>query len=233
MIWIKQYPLVICLMMAIFACGEKPKNIPHYTISKIFKSDTITIVNVHIGNRMTPDQLLLIAYRLKSDSAGLRNLEIHYLLPGNMETSAGDHSYYASVRYLKDDEVKPTDTIKDYNDEVVRLKMFGLSRDRAKQLLSFQPKEIAAKNVLGRFIDDYNHTVIIPFKDTSDTLYIIELDSTAKVVSATVPQKVVEDGIEKWLVSPSGDYITLKNNVLTQYAADGLGMPFNSIKSGI
>ncbi len=103
-------------------------------------------------------------------------------------------------------------------------------------MLALQPKEIADKNVLGRFIDDYNHTVIIPFNDPSDkknSLYIIELDSTASVVSRTIPQKVVNDGVEKWLVTKNGDYITLKNNVLTQYAADGLGVPFNSIKSGI
>ena len=88
--------------------------------------------------------------------------------------------------------------------------------------------------MLGRFIDDYNHTVIIPFTDPLDEkkdLYIIELDSTAKIVSATMPQKV-NDGFEKWLVTPNGDYITLKDSVLTQYAADGLGVPFNSIKSG-
>jgi len=185
---------------------------------------------------MTATELVLIAGKLKTDSSQIKSLEIHYLLPGNAETSAGDNSYYASARFIKDNEIKPTDTLKDDNGNVVRLKIFGLSSEKAKLLLTLQPKEIAGKNVLGRFIDDYNHTVIIPFKDPfdkKDDLYIIEFDSTATAVSKTVPQKVNDGGVEKWLVTQNGDYITLKDNVLTQYAADGLGVPFNSIKSGI
>ncbi|HAL82666.1 MAG TPA: hypothetical protein DCO83_10865 [Mucilaginibacter sp.] len=115
------------------------------------------------------------------------------------------------------------------------MKVFGLSRKQATRLLTLQPNEIKGKNVLGRFIDDYNHTVIIPFNDPLDKkgdLYIIELDSTAKAVSRTVPQKVVEDGIDKWLVTQNGDYLIIRNKVLGQYAADGMGVPFNSIKAG-
>jgi hypothetical protein len=226
---------ICCLALSFFAC-KKQQNIPQYTISKVFKSDTLNTVNVHIGNRMTAGQLLLIAGKLKSDSAQIQNLAIHYLLPGNTDISMGDNSYYASARYVKENDVKPTDTLKDDNGNVFRIKIFGLNREQAKHLLSLQPKEIAGKNVLGRFIDDYNHTVIIPFMDKFDKkndLYIIELDSTAKIVSATVPQKIIEGGIEKWLVTQNGDYLTLKNSVLTQYAANGLGVPFNSIKSGI
>ena len=48
-----------------------------------------------------------------------------------------------------------------------------------------------------------------------------------------MPLKKNEDGIEKWLVTQNGDYITIKNNVLSQFAADGLGLPFNCIKAGI
>lgn len=227
---------VCWVVLSAFSCNSKPPNIPHYAVSKIFKSDLVNTINVHINNRMSAARLILIAGKLKTDSTQLQNLTIHYLLPGNTDVSAGDNSYYAAVRFVGPNEVKSTDTLKDNNGNAVRLKIFGLDSARAKRLLSMQPKEIAGKNVLGRFIDDYNHTVIIPFNDPLDkknSLYIIELDSTAKVVSATVPQKVAADGIEKWLVTQNGDYITLKNNVLTQYAADGLGVPFNSIKSGI
>jgi hypothetical protein len=225
-----------CLMMSVISCGKKVQPVPGYTVSKVFKTDSVITINVHINNRMAAAQLVLIAGKLKTDSSQIKSLEIHYLLPGNAETSAGDNSYYASARYIKVNEIKPADTLKDNNGNVVRLKIFGVSAEKAKLLLTLRPKEIAGKNLLGRFIDDYNHTVIIPFNDPFDKkedLYIIELDSTAKVVSATVPQKVVDGGVEKWLVTQNGDYITLKNNVLTQYAADGLGVPFNSIKSGI
>ena len=225
-----------CLAITLFSCSKKTQNIPPYTVSKVFKSDSVTTINVHINNRVAAPQLVLIAGKLKTDSSQIKSLEIHYLLPGNAETSAGDNSYYASAKYIKDNEIKPTDTLKDDNGNVVRLKIFGLSSAKAKLLLTLQPKEIVAKNVLGRFIDDYNHTVIIPFKDPldkKDDLYVIEFDSTATAVSKTVPQKVIDGGVEKWLVTQNGDYIILKNNVLTQYAADGLGVPFNSIKSGI
>jgi len=228
--------IVVCFLLIGFLGCKNSKNVPPYVVSKIFKSDTLTTVNVHINNRLTSPELVLVAGKLKADSAKIQNLEIHYLLPGNTETSAGDHSFYASARYLKDTEVKPADTVKDDNGIFLRLKIFGLSRKQANNLLSLHPDEIKGKNVLGRFIDDYNHTVIIPFNDPLDKkngLYIIELDSTAKVVSATVPQKVVEDGIDKWLVTQNGDYLIIRNKVLGQYAADGMGVPFNSIKSGI
>ncbi len=230
-----KYIIPATVMFTVAACTKKAQNVPHYTVSKEFKSDTLTTVNVHIDNRLTTAQLVLIAGKLKTDSAQIQNLAIHYLLPGNTDLSAGDNSYYASARFLKDNQALATDTLKDDNGNIVRIKLFGLSSAQAKQLLALNPKEIAGKNVLGRFIDDYNQTVIIPFKDPvdkKDDLYVIELDSTAKIVSATIPQKKVEDGVEKWLVTQNGDYITVKDSVLAQYAVDDMGVPFNSIKSG-
>ncbi len=223
------------LLTSVFAC-KKPQDIPHYTVSKIFKTDTATTVNVHIASRMTRQQLVLIAGKVKKDSSQIQNLRISFLLPGNSETSAGDNSYYASAKFIDAAKVASYDTLKDGDGNVLRLKVFGLSQTQAKHLLSLQPKEIANKNVMGRFIDDYNHTVIIPFDDPLDEkkeVYIIELDSAAKVVSATIPVKVKDAGIEKWLVTQHGDYMILKDSVLTQFGADGLGLPFNSIKSGI
>jgi hypothetical protein len=236
MIYLKRYIIVISLFGVLFSCGKKPKEIPAFTVSKEFKTDSVTTVNVHIANRMKLSQLALIAGKVKADSASIKNLEVHYLLPGNSEIAAGDNSYYASAKVLKESDIKPTDTLKDDNGTVFRIRLFGLDSMKAQKLLTLQPKEIENKSVLGRFIDDYNHTVIIPFKDTLDkkgNLYIIELDSTAKVVSATMSLKEISGNDEKWMVTQSGDYITIKNNVLSQFAADGLGLPFNSIKSGI
>ncbi|MDB5008117.1 MAG: hypothetical protein JWP45_2510 [Mucilaginibacter sp.] len=228
--------ILAALSGGFLACKKPAQNIPRYTVSKVFKSDTLTTVNVHINNRLTTAELLSIAGKLKSDSTQLQNLKICYLLPGNTDVSAGDNSYYAAARYVRENDVKPADTLKDDKDNVFRIKIFGLSQEQVKHLLSLQPKEIIDKNVLGKYIDDYSHTVIIPFKDipeNNDKLYVIELDSAAKVVSATMPLKVKDSKGERWQVTQNGDYITIKDSVLTQYAADGLGMPFNSIKSGI
>jgi len=221
--------------MALFAC-KKPQEVPHYTVSKVTKTDTLTTVNVHIGSRMKSSDLMLIAGKIKKDSAKLQNLKVAFLLPGNTEISAGDHSYYASAKFVNANQVASFDTLKDNEGNVVRLKIFGLSQPQVTHLLSLQPKEITGKNVLGRFIDDYNHTVIIPFDDPTDKkreVYIIEIDSAAKVVSGTIPHILNDGGVEKWLVTEHGDYITLKDSVLTQFAGDGLGIPFNSIKAGI
>ena len=155
--------LTIIFFVSLFSCGKKAAIIPPFTVSKIFKTDTLTTVNVHIASRMKLNPLLLIAGKLKTDSAKIQNLEIHYLLPGNAEITAGDNSYYASARYLKENEVKPTDTLKDNNGNNLRITIFGLSAEKAKTLLALKLKEIEGKNILGKFIDDYNHTVIIPF----------------------------------------------------------------------
>jgi hypothetical protein len=222
--------------MAVFSCAKKQQNIPHYSISKEFKSDTLTTIDVHIASRFSVAQLVLIAGKIKADSAKIANLAIHYLLPGNTDLSAGDHSLYATIRYLKDNEVKQSDSLKDGEDNKLRLTVFGLDSAKAQALLALQPDVIVGKMVLGRFVDDYDRTLILPFKDPTDKkdeLFVIELNVTGNIVSSTVPQKVVEDGIEKWMVDKNGDYITIKDSVLAQYGSDGLGLPFNSIKSGI
>jgi hypothetical protein len=226
--------LMACLGLAV-SCSKKQQIIPHFTISKIFRTDTLTTVNVHIANRLPAAQLVLIAGKIKVDSAKITNLTIHYLLPGNADVSAGDHSFYAALRYLKDNQVKPTDSVKDDNGNAVRLNVFGLDSAKAEALLALQPDVIVGKNVLGKFVDDYAKTLIIPFKDPTDKkdeLFVIELNAMGNIVSSTVPQKDMGDGVEKWLVDKNGDYITIKDSVLAQYGSEGLGLPFNSIKSG-
>lgn len=232
---LKNSLVIFGLMLSMVAC-KKSRDIPHYTVSKVIKTDTVTTVNVHIASRISRGDLLLIAGQVKEDSSQLKNLKVSFLLPGNSEISAGDNSYYASARFIDAGKPALSDTVKDYNGNYVRLKIFGISNEQAKHLLGMQPHEIAGKNVLGKFIDDYNHTVIIPFNDPHDPkkeIYIIELDSTANVVSKTIPQVVKDGNTNKWIVTQHGDYMTLKDSVLTQFGADGLGMPFNSIKAGI
>jgi hypothetical protein len=227
--------IAIGLLMSTVAC-KKPQEVPHYTVSKVITTDTLTTVNVHIAGRIKSSDLVLIAGKVKKDSAKLQNLKISFLLPGNTEISAGENSYYASAKFVNANQVASFDTLKDDDGNVVRLKIFGLSQPQVKRLLSLKPKELIGKNVLGRFVDDYNHTLIIPFEDPTDKkreVYIIEIDSTAKVLSGTIPKLVTDGGIEKWLVTEHGDYMTLKDSVLTQFAGDGLGIPFNSLKSGI
>ena len=117
-----------------------------------------------------------------------------------------------------------------------RLNSFGLDSVKGQQLLSVQPVVTVGKTKLGRFVDDYSKTVLISCKDPTDKkdeLFVIELNATGTIVSATVPQKKMEDGGEKWIVDKNGDYITIKDSVLSQFGSSDLGLPFNSIKAGI
>lgn len=224
--------IIAVTALCFFACKKPTLSVPQYTIAKIIKSDTANTLNVHIGSRLNQHDLFLIVSKVKADSATIRNLRIAYLLPGNSETSSGEHSYYAEAKYIKEKDVLPTDTLKDDKGNVFRIIIFGMNQAQVKQLLSQQPKEIAGKKVLGRFIDDYSHVVIIPFRDEKDSLRIIELDSAAKA-TGTIPQRVKDGTLEKWVVSQGGDYMILKDSVLSLFGAQSFGLPFNSIKSGI
>ena len=221
-------------MMVTFGCTKK--EVPHYTISRVVKSDTASKLTVNIKGRLNQADLLSITSKIKADSAALPNLQLCYLLPGHNDKNTIVNNFYAIAKYPNTAVVNMQDTLKDADGNVVRLKITGLSDKAAKELLALNPKEIQGKNVLGRFVDDNNQTVIIPFTEPNDPkkeLYIIELDAAGKVVSATVPMLDNKDGVEKWVVSHRGDYCTIKDSVLTQYSVDDLGLPYNSIKSGI
>ncbi|WP_183563955.1 hypothetical protein [Mucilaginibacter sp. SP1R1] len=227
---------LFCFLVALAALGCSKREVPHYTISRLVKSDTASKLTVNISKRMTQADLLNIAAKIRTDSSALPNLQLCYILPGHNDKNTGDNNFYAIAKYPNKDRVTMQDTLKDADGNAVRLKITGLTEQSAKHLLGLNPKEIAGKNILGRFIDDYNDTVIIPFTEPNDPkheIYIIELDSTGKVVSATVPMLDNKDGVQKLIVTHRGDYCTLKDSVLTQYSIDDLGLPYNSIKSGI
>jgi hypothetical protein len=227
---------VYVLSIALFASACTKKDVAWYKISKVIKSDTASKVIVNIQTRLTKDQLLGIAGKIKSDSAALPNLQLCYMLPGHSDKNTGSNNFYAIAKYPSGQTATMLDTLKDSEGKVVRLKITGVSAQTAQKLVGFHPKELKDQNFYGHFIDDNNHTVIIPFRDLTDSkkeYYILELDTTGKVVSATIPTVVTKDGIEKWFVTDRGDYITLKDSILTQYSVDDLGLPYNSIKSGL
>jgi hypothetical protein len=228
------YILLCLITLSVFSCTKK--EVPQYTISKVIKSDTASKMLVHINSRLTKDQLLSIAGKIKSDSSALPNLQLCYLLPGHSDKNTGSNNFYAIAKYPNAQMATMQDTLKDADGNIVRLKVTGVSAQTAKKLLALHPKELKDQNFFGHFIDDNNQTVIIPFRDFTDPkkeLYILELDTTGKVVSATIPTVVKKDGEERWMVTDRGDYITLKDSILSQYSIDDLGLPYNSIKSGL
>jgi hypothetical protein len=226
--------LLLFIVFTVVSC--KKKDVPNYTISKVNKSDTASQVIVHIGTRLTEAQLLNIAGKIKSDSSALPNLQLCYMLPGHSDKNTGLNNFYAIVKYPSAELATMQDTLKDSEGNVVRLKLTGVSAAMAKKLIGLHPAELKAQTFLGHFVDDNNHTVIIPFHDINTPkkeLYILELDTTGKVVSATIPTVVKQDGVEKWMVTDRGDYMILKDSILSQYSIDDMGLPYNSIKSGL
>ena len=228
--------ILFCFIVMLMTFGCAKKDVPKYTISRVVKSDTATLLTVNISSRLTESQLLSIAGKIKSDSSKLPNLQLCYLLNGHKDRNTSDNNFYAIAKYPNADKVIMQDTLKDTDGNFVRLKITGISAQVAKHLLELNPKEIAGKNIVGRFVDDNNHTLIVPFYEPADPkkeLYVMELDTAGKVVSATVPMIVTKDGMERYVVSHRGDYITIKDSVLTQYSIDDAGLPYNSIKAGL
>jgi hypothetical protein len=228
------YILLCLIILSAFSCTKK--DVPHYTISRVTKSDTASKVIVNINGRLTEAQLISIAGKIKADSSALPNLQLCYLLPGHSDKNTGVNNFYAIAKYPNAQIATMQDTLKDADGNIVRLKIIGVSAQTAKKLIGFHPKELKDQNFFGHFIDDNNHTVIIPFRDLTDPkkeYYILELDTTGKVVSATIPTVINKDGVEKWMVTDRGDYITLKDSILTQYSIDDMGLPYNSIKSNM
>ncbi|MEO3404380.1 hypothetical protein AAFN85_10780 [Mucilaginibacter sp. CAU 1740] len=230
---IKNY--IPCLIIVLLALGCT-KKVPPYTISRVTKTDTATKLTVNITGRLKWAELLSITSKIKADSANLPNLQLDFMLPGHNDKSTGANNFYAIARYPKTDQVTMQDTTKDADGTTVRLNIIGLSSEKVKHLLSLNPEDLKGKNIIGRFIDDNNHTLIVPFTDIADgkkETYIIELDTLGNVVSRTIPKVDSSDGVEKLHVTERGDYITIKDSVLTQYSIDDLGLPYNSTKAGI
>ena len=224
-----------CLIIILLALGCS-KKVPNYTISRVTKTDTATKLTVNITGRLKWAELLSITSKIKADSASLPNLQLYFMLPGHNDKSTGANNFYAIARYPKTEQLSMQDTTKDGDGNTVRLSIMGLSTQKAKQLLSLNPEDLNGKNIIGRFIDDNNHTVIVPFTEIEDgkkETKIIELDTLGNIVSRTIPLVDSRDGAEKLHVTQRGDYITIKDSVLTQYSIDDLGLPYNSIKAGI
>ena len=91
------------------------------------------------------------------------------------------------------------------------------------------------KTMLGRFIDDDTRTVSVVYKDgkQEDQICIMEFDQDGKVVSATQPLEVTHDGVQKLVISEKGDYMILKNGMLTMYGIDNPDKPYRSLKEGL
>ncbi|MDB5150425.1 MAG: hypothetical protein JWQ57_4445, partial [Mucilaginibacter sp.] len=121
-----------CFIIMLVAFGCTKKNVPHYTISRVTKSDTATKLTVKIDGRLKWSELLSITSQIKADSAKLSNLQLYFLLPGHNDKSTGANSFYAVARYPQGNNVTIQDTTKDADGNTVRLNIAGVSAEIAK-----------------------------------------------------------------------------------------------------
>jgi len=227
----KLFPFLAVLVL--FGCAEHPTS--PYVILKSTKPSGETKLDVQVYGRLTKAQLVAVAAKIKKDSSKYDNLEIDYLLPGNSYKNVGGITVYATATYHDKLKVTAADTVDDLNDNKLSFEFNGFTPDEAKKMLAFAPTESAGKFIVGKFIDDNTQTVTVVFKDNeaASQFYIIELDTTGKIVSATEPMIINQYGMQKLLISQKGDFITVKNGLLTMYSSDDPLRPYRSIKEGM
>jgi hypothetical protein len=224
--------LILCLVV-LSACHSKP-NLP-FTILKSVKADGGAIMDVQLKSRLSKQDMISIAATIKSDSSQYTNLQLDYLLPGNSYKNTGGIAIYATAAYHESAKVTAADTVKDADNHLLSFEFNGFTTEQAKHLLAFNPPDTAGKVMLGKFIDDNTHTVSLVFRDKLDgnEIHILEMDADGKVVSATVPMEVPDNGLLKLVVSKQGDYMIIKDSLLTMYSGTEPDKPFRSIKKGL
>jgi len=227
----KLFPVLFIWL--IVSCKDKPTQ--PFSILKVTKTTNGHEFDVQVQSRLSKTDLVAIASKIKKDSSAYDNIEIDYLLPGNSFKNLGGVTVYARINYHDARKVTALDTVKDLNDNFLMFEQVGFAPAEAKKLLSYDPADMVGKTVIGKFIDDNTKTVSLIYSDSKkeNQIYILELDITGKVVSATEPMMVTHNNVQKLIISPKGDYMTVQNGMLTMYSSDDPETPYRSIKAGL
>ncbi len=218
--------------MALAACNANKLTAP-YKIVKVQTKDGLTWMDVSIPARLDKQQLLDISSKIKSDSSQYDNLRLDYILPGYNYDNLGGISVYASTFYRPAAKYTDADTIRDHNNNILSFEFVGIAPDKAKKLLAIELPEMKDKTLLGRFIDDNLSTVTLIYNDKANQKYILELDTAGNVVSPVVPKVIKHNGIDKMIVTQQGDYMTLKDSVLTMYSSESPETPYRTLREGM
>lgn len=221
------------LLVALAACNSSRPTEP-YSITNVAKTTDGAKMDVQLKSRISKQQMLDIAGNIRNDSTQYAALELNFLLPGNSYKNTGGVIVYAIAGYPKPGIVTAKDTLRDADNKPVNFEFIGFTPEAAQHLLSLSPQEMVGKPIAGKFIDDAAGTISIIYDDKTDgQYYIIEMDGDGNITSKIQPMAVTLHGIQKLVVSPRGDFMTLKDSVLTMFSIDDPNKPFRSIKEGI
>jgi hypothetical protein len=228
----KMKRIALILLVALAACNSNKPTAP-YKIVKVETKDGLTWMDVSIPARLGKQQLLDIAAKIKSDSSHYDNLRLDYILPGYNYDNLGGVSVYASTHYRPAAKYTDADTIRDQSNNLLSFEFVGIAPDKAKKLLAIELPEMKDKTLLGRFIDDNLATVTLVYNDKDNQKYILELDTEGTVVSPVVPKVIKHNGIDKMIVTQQGDYMTLKDSILTMYSSESPETPYRTLREGM
>jgi len=221
------------LLVALAACNSSKPTEP-YSITNVAKTADGAKMDVQLKGRLNKQQMLDIAGNIRNDSTQYAALELNFILPGNSYKNTGGVIVYAIAGYPKPGVVTKRDSIRDYDNKPMNFEFIGFTPEIAQHLMSLNPEEMVGKLVVGKFIDDAAGTISIIYDDKKDEqYYIIEMDGTGNVTSKIQPMAVTLHGEKKLVVSPRGDFMTLKDSILTMFSIDEPNKPFRSIKEGI
>ncbi|HWZ35060.1 MAG TPA: hypothetical protein VNW51_02825 [Mucilaginibacter sp.] len=224
--------LILCLVI-LTACNSKSKT--PFQILKSVKIKNGIKLDVQVNGRISKREMVDIASYIKSDSSQYDNLQVDFILPGNSYANIAGVTVYATAAYHDKTIISPADTVADKDKNFLSFEFVGFTPEKAKQLLALDPKELAGKQVIGKFIDDATKTISLIAEDKGENnqLYILELDSVGTVVSAIAPMEVTAKGVRKMVVSQQGDYMTLKDSILTMYSSADANKPYRTIKQNL
>ena len=226
--------LTLLFLVALAGCHSDKATVP-FTILKVAKAaGGVTKMDILIPGRLEKLQAVDIAAKIKRDSSQYENLQLAFILPGSSYNNAGGVIVFATAAYHPQGKTTALDTVKDYNNQLLSFEFKGITREQASKLLAVDPPDMVGKTLLGKFIDDDLKTISLIYEDKKDDQkYILELDTTGKVVSAVMPIEVNHNGVNKLVITQQGDYLTLKDSILTMYSSADPEKPYRTLKKGI
>ena len=226
--------LMFLILVALAGCHSDKATVP-FTILKVIKaSGGVTKMDILIPGRLEKLQVVDIAAKIKRDSAQYENLQLDFVLPGSSYKNSGGMMVFATTSYHPQGKTTPQDTVKDYNGAFLSFEYKGITREQASKLLAIDPPDMVGKTLLGKFIDDDLKTMSLIYEDKKDDQkYVLELDTAGKVVAAVMPIEVNQNGVAKLVITQQGDYLTLKDSILTMYSSADPEKPYRTLKKGI
>ena len=190
-------------------------------------------LQVRLSRRVTSDELNSISSDLRHQKSQRKRVVISYHLPGQKK---GVGTLYARSFYPSDDSVRKYTKQRDLYNEPVEHFINGLSSELAIKLLSFNPPNMQYKMILGRFIDDSWEKCTVVYTDTRERkgyAFIADFYKDGKMHPIISTPIVKFKGGLKFITDIEGGYFTIIDSVLTKYAHDEEGKPYQSIKSNI